>query len=245
MVSAFKKSGVFGGYDVVDDFDVILYANSVPYKHELVEDTEEFKTYQAQYFTPSALVEGLTRSRENIANIEGIVFDLDEVPDFLELRNLFYHMLIASKVEAYLWKTASGVFGGKHSNAVRLYIPLAEPIEPRLLPQAVDELALVLKNVGIDVESFGVDIVASKTIGRLMGLLSNKREQSFHGILRAVLDTRLRRCMWKTSLNHSSCQLMNATLSLLKMVTLTWLDLSSTTLANTASLGLKVNVTTI
>lgn len=170
MVSAFKKSGVFGGYDVVDDFDVILYANSVPYKHEPVEDTEEFKTYQAQYFTPSALVEGLTRSRENIANIEGIVFDLDEVPDFLKLRNLFYRMMIASKVEAYLWKTASGVFGGKHSNAVRLYIPLAEPIEPRLLPQAVDELALVLKNVGIDVESFGADIVASKTIGRLMGL---------------------------------------------------------------------------
>lgn len=170
MVSAFKKSGVMGSYDVVDDFDVILYANSLPYRHEPVENTDDFKTYQAQYFTPSALNDGLTRSRENIRDIEGILFDLDEVPDFLILRDLFYKMLIKSKVEAYLWKTPSSVFGGKHTNAVRLYIPLCEPITPKLLPQAVDELVVVLKSVGIDVEKYGADIVASKTIGRLMGL---------------------------------------------------------------------------
>jgi len=170
MVSAFKKSGVMGGYDVVDEFDVILYANSLPYKHEIVDNTDDFKTYQAQYFTPSALTTGLTRSRENIKDIEGILFDLDDVPDFLILRDLFYKMLINSKVEAYLWKTASSVFGGKHTNASRLYIPLRDPIEPRLLSQAVDELVNVLKTVGIDVEKFGADIVSSKTIGRLMGL---------------------------------------------------------------------------
>ncbi|MEX0380446.1 hypothetical protein AB3K25_06525 [Leuconostoc sp. MS02] len=170
MVSAFKKSGVFGGYDVVDDLDVILYANSLPYKHEVVDDTDDFKTYQAQYFTPSKLIDGLTRSRDNIANIEGILFDLDEVPDFLILRDLFYRMLIQSKVEAYLWKTPSSIFGGKHVNASRLYIPLREPIAPKLLSQAVDELVVVLKNVGIDVEKFGADLVSSKTIGRLMGL---------------------------------------------------------------------------
>lgn len=170
MVSAFKKSGVMGGYDVVDEFDVILYANSLPYKHEIVDNTDDFKTYQAQYFTPSALTTGLTRSRENIKDVEGILFDLDDVPDFLILRDLFYKMLINSKVEAYLWKTASSVFGGKHTNASRLYIPLRDPIEPRLLSQAVDELVNVLKTVGIDVEKFGADIVSSKTIGRLMGL---------------------------------------------------------------------------
>lgn len=170
MVSAFKKSGVMGGYDVVDEFDVILYANSLPYKHEIVDNTDDFKTYQAQYFTPSALVEGLTRSRENIKDIEGILFDLDEVPDFLILRDLFYKMLINSKVEAYLWKTASSIFGGKHTNASRMYIPLREPIAPRLLSQAVDELVIGLKKVGIDVEEYGADLVSSKTIGRLMGL---------------------------------------------------------------------------
>ncbi|WP_349533972.1 hypothetical protein [Leuconostoc citreum] len=170
MVSAFKKSGVMGSYDVVDDFDVITYADSFPYKHEPVQDTNEFKTYQAQYFTPSSLVEGLTRSRENIKDIEGILFDLDEVPDFLILRDLFYKMLIQSKVEAYLWKTASAVFGGKHKNAARLYVPLRKPIKPQLLAPAVDELVIVLRRVGIDVEEYGADIVASKTLGRLMGL---------------------------------------------------------------------------
>jgi hypothetical protein len=170
MVMAFKKSGVFGDYDVVDDLDLIRYANSVPAKHEPVEDYDYFKKYQAQYFTPSNLKNGLSRSADNIADVQGILFDLDEVDDLKALRHKFYLMMIKSKVEAYLWATPSSLFGGSHKNAQRLYIPLAEAINPNLLPVAVDELVSVLNKIGINVSEYGADLTSSKTVGRLMGL---------------------------------------------------------------------------
>ncbi|GAK32040.1 hypothetical protein WOSG25_250110 [Weissella oryzae SG25] len=173
---AFKKSGVRGPYDVIEELDVIHYLRSVPFEHEKVEDIEYFKKNQAQYFTPSALIEGLDRNRENILDIQGIVFDLDVVPDWNELKYAFYDVLTISKIEMYLWLTPSGIWNGKHLNASRLFIPLAEPINPNLLSDAVDELIKLFANLNqrtkheLNLLSYGVDIATSKTISRLMGL---------------------------------------------------------------------------
>lgn len=173
---AIKKSGVHGDYDLMDDFDVIEYLESLDYEHEKVEDIEYFKRYQAQYFTPSSLKKGLERNRENIEDIQGIIFDLDIVPDYKELQMAFYEALTISKVEMYLWLTPSGIWKGQHLNASRLFIPLAEPIHPSVLSAAVDELILVFAKLNqrmkyeFNLLSYGVDLTASKTVSRLMGL---------------------------------------------------------------------------
>ncbi|TYC48793.1 hypothetical protein ESZ50_07910 [Weissella muntiaci] len=173
---AFKKSGVHGSYDLIEELDVIEYLESLTYEHEKVEDVEYFKKYQAQYFTPSTLKNGLERNRENIVDVQGIVFDLDVVSDFQELQLAFYEALTISKVEMYLWLTPSGIWNGGHLNASRLFIPLAEPIHPSVLSDAVDELILLFARLNQQMKhefnllSYGIDITASKTVSRLMGL---------------------------------------------------------------------------
>lgn len=168
---AFKKSGIYGDYDVVDDFDVVVYAESLPVVHEPIIDLEEFKKNSAQYFTPSNLKNGLTRSRMNIQDIQGILFDLDGVDHWEALMKDFYDMLVKSKIEMYLWKTPSALaVDGKHVNGSRLYVPLGEAINPELLPQAVDELARTFILGGFNILSYGADLQASRTVGRLMGL---------------------------------------------------------------------------
>lgn len=167
---AFKKSGVFGDYDVVDELDVVLYAESLPQCHEELEDVSEFKKISAQYFTPSNLKEGLTRSRENIADVQGIVFDLDIIDDLKEFQYDFYQLLISTQLEAYTWLTPSGISSGQHKNGSRVFVPLAKPISTRLLNQAVDELLISFAKSGFNLLNYGVDVNASKTVGRLMGL---------------------------------------------------------------------------
>lgn len=168
---AFKKSGIYDDYDVVDELDVIAYVESLPQKHEPIEDVDEFKKISAQYFTPSNLKDGLRRANSNVADIQGIVFDLDYVIDLSELQNDFYQFAINSQLEIYTWLTPSAIASnGKHTNGSRLFIPLETAINPRLLAQAVDELIVELATQGFNLLSYGVDITASKTIGRLMGL---------------------------------------------------------------------------
>ena len=170
MSYAIKKSGIYGDYDLTDDFDLIIYAESLPQFHDEIQDLDDFKSRQAQYFTPSNLKEGLTRSRENIADIQGILFDLDNVPDRDELQHDFYTLLTKTKLEVYLWLTPSAIAIGGHENGHRLFIPLAQAIAPRLLGQAVDELTIAFAKAGFNLLNYGVDLAASKTVSRLMGL---------------------------------------------------------------------------
>lgn len=170
MSYAFKVSGIYGDYDVVDELDVVEYTESLPQVHDPIDDLDDFKTRQAQYFTPSNLKEGLTRSRDNIADIQGILFDLDNVPDRNELQHDFYTLLTKTKLEVYLWLTPSAIALGGHENGHRLFIPLAQAIDPRLLGQAVDELTIAFAKAGFNLLNYGVDLTASKTVSRLMGL---------------------------------------------------------------------------
>lgn len=170
MAYAFKVSGQFGDYDVVDDLDVIEYVESLPQVHAPIADIDDFKERQAQYFTPSNLKSGLTRSRDNIIDIQGIVFDLDQVPSLDELQHEFYSLMTKTKLELYMWLTPSAIASGNHSNGSRLFIPLAEPIDPRLLGQAVDELLITFAKADFNLLNYGVDITTSKTVSRLMGL---------------------------------------------------------------------------
>ncbi|WP_371190521.1 hypothetical protein [Weissella viridescens] len=167
---AFKKSGIYGDYDVIDELDVITYVESLPIYHAPIDDLEAFKKVSAQYFTPSNLKEGLVRSRQNIADVQGITFDLDKVYDWSELMYEFYTMMTKSEIEMYLWKTPSAIASGGHENGSRLFVPLGESIDPELLPQAVDELTKLFIFGGFNLLSYGADLQASKTIGRLMGL---------------------------------------------------------------------------
>jgi hypothetical protein len=173
---AFKKSGVYGDYDVVDELDMYAYVESLPVVHEPVENVEDFKKVSAQYFTPSNLKQGMTRSAQNIADVQGIIFDLDDVDDWNELKNKFYQLLISVPIEAYLWKTPAGLFNGDHKNGTRLYIPLREGIHPQLLPEAVRELFMALAQSGINLLDYGADMEASRTVGRLMGLPLQKQD---------------------------------------------------------------------
>ncbi|TGE80046.1 hypothetical protein [Weissella confusa] len=170
MSYAFKVSGIYGDYDVVDELDVVEYTESLPQVHDSIDDLDDFKTRQAQYFTPSTLKNGLTRSRENIADIQGILFDLDNVPDRDELQHDFYTLLTKTKLEVYLWLTPSAIAIGGHENGHRLFIPLAQAIDPRLLGKAVDELTIAFAKAGFNLLNYGVDLTASKTVSRLMGL---------------------------------------------------------------------------
>ncbi|TGE74889.1 hypothetical protein [Weissella confusa] len=170
MSYAFKVSGIYGDYDVVEELDVVEYTESLPQVHDPIDDLDDFKTRQAQYFTPSTLKNGLTRSRENIADIQGILFDLDNVPDRDELQHDFYTLLTKTKLEVYLWLTPSAIAIGGHENGHRLFIPLAQAIDPRLLGKAVDELTIAFAKAGFNLLNYGVDLTASKTVSRLMGL---------------------------------------------------------------------------
>ncbi len=170
MSYAFKVSGIYGDYDVVDELDVVEYTESLPQVHDPIDDLDDFKTRQAQYFTPSTLKNGLTRSRDNVADIQGILFDLDNVPDRDELQHDFYTLLTKTKLEVYLWLTPSAIALGGHENGHRLFIPLDTPIDPRLLPNAVDELTIAFAKAGFNLLNYGVDLTASKTVSRLMGL---------------------------------------------------------------------------
>ncbi|MFP7242377.1 hypothetical protein [Pediococcus pentosaceus] len=172
---AFKKSGVIGDYDVIDEFDVIEYVESLPAVHEPIHDLDAFKRYSAQYFTPSNLKQGLTRSKENISDVQGIIFDLDIVDDWEELKKDFYDTLIKFNLEMYLWQTPSAIAHGSHTNGSRLYIPLAEPILPEVLPKAVDELVIAFAKAGVRLLTYGPDLNASRTVGRLMGLPLQKQ----------------------------------------------------------------------
>lgn len=172
---AFKKSGVEGDYDVIDELDLIEYAESLPQLHEPIDDLDGFKHYSAQYFTPSDLKEGLTRRASNIKNIQGIIFDLDRVVDWNELMTSFYKLLTVSKIEMYLWQTPSALAAGGHSNGSRIYVPLAEAIQPQLLTKAVNELVITFAQAGLNLLEYGVDLTASKTVGRLMGLPLQKK----------------------------------------------------------------------
>ena len=172
---AFKKSGVEGDYDVIDELDLIEYAESLPQLHDPIDDLDGFKHYSAQYFTPSDLKEGLTRRASNIKNIQGIIFDLDRVVDWKELMMSFYKLLTVSKIEMYLWQTPSALSTGGHSNGSRIYVPLAEAIQPQLLTKAVDELVITFAQAGLNLLEYGVDLTASKTVGRLMGLPLQKK----------------------------------------------------------------------
>lgn len=98
MSYAIKKSGIYGDYDLTDDFDLIIYAESLPQFHDEIQDLDDFKSRQAQYFTPSNLKEGLRRSRDNIADVQGILFDLDQVQDRDELQHDFYTLLTKTKL---------------------------------------------------------------------------------------------------------------------------------------------------
>ena len=172
---AFKKSGVEGDYDVIDELDLIEYAESLPQLHEPIDDLDGFKHYSAQYFTPSDLKEGLTRRASNIKNIQGIIFDLDRVVDWNELMMSFYQLLTVSRIEMYLWQTPSALSDGGHSNGSRIYVPLDESIQPQLLTKAVDELVITFAQAGLNLLEYGVDLTASKTVGRLMGLPLQKK----------------------------------------------------------------------
>lgn len=172
---AFKKSGVEGDYDVIDELDLIEYAESLPQLHEPIDDLDGFKHYSAQYFTPSDLKEGLTRRASNIKNIQGIIFDLDRVVNWNELMMSFYKLLTVSKIEMYLWQTPSALSDGGHSNGSRIYVPLDESIQPQLLTKAVDELVITFAQAGLNLLEYGVDLTASKTVGRLMGLPLQKK----------------------------------------------------------------------
>ena len=168
---AFMKSGVYGDYDCVDEFDVIAYVESLPLKHEPVTDIESFKKFSAQYFTPSDLKDGLARNRSNISNIHGLTFDLDRVPEYQELVHEFLTVLTKSKIEMYLWKTPSAIYSDSdHENGARLFIPLGAPIHPDHLSDAIREVFLCLCNAGLNMLNYGYDVEASKTVGRLMGL---------------------------------------------------------------------------
>ncbi|KRN46193.1 hypothetical protein ACWN56_05285 [Weissella viridescens] len=173
---AFKKSGIYGDYDVIDELDVVTYTESLPVYHDPIEDVSEFKKVSAQYFTPSNLKSGLARSRENIADIQGITFDLDKVYDWSELMYDFYTMMTKSEIEMYLWKTPSAIASGGHENGSRLFVPLGKSIEPELLPKAVDELTKLFILGGFNLLSYGADLQASKTVGRLMGLPLQKKD---------------------------------------------------------------------
>lgn len=170
MSYAIKKSGIYGDYDLIDDFDLIIYAESLPQFHADIDDLNDFKSRQAQYFTPSNLKDGLTRSRDNIADIQGILFDLDSVPNREELKNDFYKLMTKTKLEMYMWLTPSAIATGGHENGHRLFIPLSMAIDPRLLGNAVDELTIAFAKAGFNLLNYGVDLTASKTVGRLMGL---------------------------------------------------------------------------
>lgn len=171
MMYAFMKSGVYGDYDCVDELDVIEYVESLPLKHEPVTDIDSFKKNSAQYFTPSDLKEGLARNRANIANVHGLTFDLDRVPDYNELVHDFLAVLTTSQIEMYLWKTPSAIYSGNaHENGARLFIPLGEPIHPEHLNDAISEVFLNLNKAGLNMLNYGYDVEASKTVGRLMGL---------------------------------------------------------------------------
>jgi hypothetical protein len=171
------KSGMIGDYDCVDELDVIEYVESLPVVHEPILDLKGFKTFSAQYFTPSDLLFGLTRKKANVANIQGITFDLDRVPVWDELKNEFYTLLINSQVEAYLWKTPSSfAIESEHENGARLFLPLGEPIQPDHLDEAVREVVINLARAGLNVLDYGADITASKTVGRLMGLPLQKKD---------------------------------------------------------------------
>lgn len=168
---AFMKSGMLGDYDCVDELNVIEYVESLPFEHEPIDDLKGFKMFSAQYFTPSDLIDGLTRKKANIANIQGITFDLDNVPVWDDLKNEFYTVLINSQVEAYLWKTPSAFStDSDHQNGARIFIPLGEPIHPDQLDDAVTEVFFNLARAGLNILDYGADVPASKTVGRLMGL---------------------------------------------------------------------------
>lgn len=179
---AFKVAGNRGAYDVVDDFDMKEYMDSLPLYHDPIDDVQTFKDFEAMYFTPSNLKEGLARKKDNIADIQAIIFDLDNVES---LHDLDKDMVKMSKVdlEFHAWQTPSSIGNGQHHGGMRLYIPLKESIEPRLLPQAVDELMNTLNQVlDVDLNKYGADITASKTIARLMGLpLQNYLTFSWYG----------------------------------------------------------------
>lgn len=179
---AFKVAGNRGGYDVVDDFDMNEFMMSLPLYHEHIDDVQTFKDFEAMYFTPSNLKEGLDRKKENIADVQAIIFDLDNVQD---LHDLDKDMVKLSKVdlEFHAWQTPSSIGNGQHHGGMRLYIPLKEAIIPELLPQAVDELMNTLNQiVGVNIQKYGADITTSKTIARLMGLpLQNHLTFSWYG----------------------------------------------------------------
>lgn len=168
---------MIGDYDCVDELDVIEYVESLPVVHEPIMDLKAFKMFSAQYFTPSDLLDGLTRKKANVANIQAITFDLDRVPVWDELKNEFYQLLINTQLEAYLWKTPSSFASdSEHENGARLYIPLGEPINPGHLDSAVKEVFMNLVKAGLNVLDYGADITASKTVGRLMGLPLQKKD---------------------------------------------------------------------
>lgn len=167
---AFKIAGNRGGYDVVADFNLDEYYRSLPFKRKEIKNIQEFKDYEAQYFTPSDLISGLERKKQNIKNIQAIIFDLDGVDHVSDL--ISDAMVVAeTNMEFALWQTPSSLSNqGEHVSGMRLFVPLEEPIEPKLLSQAVDEVVRALAVFGLNVLSYGADLVASKTVGRLMGL---------------------------------------------------------------------------
>jgi hypothetical protein len=168
---AFKKSGLHGEFDLVDDFDICEYVASLPSKREPINDVDDFKEFSAQYFTPSNLKSGLSRDRSNIKDIQAIVIDLDKITDWKEFLTNFYVLYHnTTKMNVYAWQTPSTFGKGKHIGGGRIYVPLAEPIIPELLPQAVDELVVAFAKSGFNLLDYGADLVASKTISRLMGL---------------------------------------------------------------------------
>lgn len=166
---AFKTSGNRGQYDVIDEFDVIEFYNSLPLHHDPIPDLQQFKDFQAWYFTPSNLKIGTTRSKDNIKDVQAIVFDLDDVPDWNEYLGDVLKMATTG-VEFATWQTPSSIGHGKHKGGMRLYFPLAVPIMPELLSQAVDELVVELAKIGFNLLNYGADLPSSRTIGRLMGL---------------------------------------------------------------------------
>lgn len=170
MSMAFKTAGNRGAYDVVDEFDMKQFIESLPLFHGQIADVDNYKNFEALYMTPSNLKEGLERRKENIKDVQAIIFDLDYVPDLHELDHELMK-LVNADVEFHAWQTPSSFGASKHENGMRLYLPLKNPIEPELLPQAVDE---IIKNLvtyfQFNLLDFGADITASKTVGRLMGL---------------------------------------------------------------------------
>jgi hypothetical protein len=167
---AFKTAGNRGQYDLVDEFDIETYFNSLPLHHDPINDVQQFKDFHAWYLTPSNLKNGLARNKDNIADVQAIVFDLDRIVEIEEyIANIFE--LAKTGLEFATWQTPSSIGNGKHENAMRLFIPLDKPIEPLLLPQAVDELTIaMITNANFNVLDYGGDITTTKTIGRLNGL---------------------------------------------------------------------------